>query len=262
MEYVEAHDNIFPPDPEGQIEVGTVGWDGYDTYYEVGTVGADTGYTMVRVQLYRGRDHSKPIKRGIGQGYRILCHIASNIGRIPPKGTRVYVAVPHGQADLTGSGCIIASVEKNNADQLSSTRVVQDYGDQDLFIKARSITVQARDGKYITVGPDSGIIISDENGNLLQVYDGDIFAMASASINLVNGGATGSGLILTSILPSATLYSGIHIINLDGVTQMGTWHSVGIALNAASLSVGALASPATPATIFPGIPSTSVFIQP
>ncbi len=172
MSHIE---DLFPPPPTGQIEIGTVGWADADDWFEVGAVGEDTGYTMVRVQLYRGKQAGTPVKAGIGQGYKMLCHIASNIGRIPPKGTRCYVAVPHGYDGLVGAGVIIATVEKNNVDQLKQGRAVLDYGDDELLIKAKSITLQSTTGAVTLVTTVDGT----KNGKLVafKVYkDGFRFA--------------------------------------------------------------------------------------
>lgn len=93
------------------VEMGTVGWEDDDNIFDQGTEDND-GYTFVKVQLFRGRDVTKPKKPGIGQGHKLSCHLSSQILRIPRKGTRCYVALPSGFENVVGIGVIFATVEK------------------------------------------------------------------------------------------------------------------------------------------------------
>ncbi len=137
---------LVPPPPEGQIEVGTVGHDDREDHAVVGEVGTESeGYTLVRVQLFRDRDITKPQTPGIGQGHKLLCHLSSSIGRIPPKHTRVLVAIPNRMAQ-SHSSTVIAVIEKNRIEQLETGRAVLDYTGQKLLIRADDIVLQSTTG--------------------------------------------------------------------------------------------------------------------
>jgi hypothetical protein len=123
------------------IAVGTVGWTGEDPHFEKD----QDGYTVVKVTLFAGRDFTKDIEDPtVAQGQKILCHISGGIFRVPPPGTRVYVAMPDGMEEAVGSGCIIATVEKTAAlDQHEDDRVVMDFGtDTHVVIKGKSVSLQ------------------------------------------------------------------------------------------------------------------------
>lgn len=106
-------DWLFTKSDSGvQLLLGSVGWDDADDCTFLGEDEND-GYTLVRVQLFEGRDITKPINPKRAQGHKIICHISSLNGlRIPPKDTRVYVACPKGMENVPGGGVIIAAVEK------------------------------------------------------------------------------------------------------------------------------------------------------
>lgn len=96
----------LPADPP-QIELGTVGWADRDDWFEKGSTD-DDGHDLVFVTLYRGRDPSRRPTKGVAAGYRIRCTLADHVG-VPPKGARVYVAIPQGMETTPGAGCIIGS---------------------------------------------------------------------------------------------------------------------------------------------------------
>lgn len=259
MEYADI---LMPQPMPGQIEIGTVGWEDEDEWYVVGTPGSDEdGYTMVRVQLYRGRDHTKKPKPGVADGHRLLAHISSSIGRIPPKGTRVYVAIPKGYEDSPGAAVIIASVEKNNADQLSQQRAVLDYGSQKLHIKAETITLQANDGCYISMGKDLGVLAQDKDGNMFQMLNGDVFINTTESINL----SAGSGGELGGVAISPTETQILCQTNIISMTPtLGNWYGASsLAFIGGSVALGR--APSQPAlygiTGVAGVASTSVFVS-
>ncbi len=240
-----------------QIEVGTVGWEDEDVWFERGTAN-DDGYTLIRVQLFRGRDITKPLKDGIGQGVRLLCHISSGIFRIPKKGMRVYVAVPVGMEAKAGAGVIIATIEKNPIEQFDTGRVLMAFPDDDLIIKARSVTVSDYNDDYIAVSPGGGIKAGTFGGGLTQLKNDKFTAVCPGGVYLFAGTTPSAGLVLGS--GQAQLWCGAGMFKINAL-GLGTWLGLGAVINAASVSIGALASPATPASIFPGMPSTSVFIS-
>ena len=153
-----------------QIEIGSIGWEDDDSHYDMGSAGND-GYTLVKVQLFRGRDFTKPLTDR-AQGVRILCHINSMYGaRIPDKDTRCYVAIPQGMDNVPGAGVIIGTVEKSTPkDQLATDRIVTDYGpNTHVVIKAKSVSIQSYDNEFVSVGtPRSG----GTSGVTIQAKDG------------------------------------------------------------------------------------------
>ncbi len=167
-----------------QIEMGTVGWEDTELFYEKGTDEND-GHTLVRVQLFRGRDITKPIKKGIAQGHKMLCNISGGLFRIPPKGTRVYVAVPTGYENSPGAGVIFATVEKSPTVQFEQDRVVLNFGeDCHVMIKAKSITMSDFASRFIAVGtPRSagvpGVMMHDETGSGICVQSGTVGAWSA-----------------------------------------------------------------------------------
>lgn len=95
------------------IEYGSIGWDDDDDYIYPGEEGND-GHTLIKVQLFRGRDVTKPLKDR-AQGHRLIAHINSLGGfRTPPYGTRCLVAIPEGAEMTPGSATIVALHEKSS----------------------------------------------------------------------------------------------------------------------------------------------------
>jgi hypothetical protein len=153
-----------------QIEVGSIGWEDEDDYFFLGDDSND-GHTLVRVQLFRGRDPTKPLSKTRAQGMKILCHLSGGLFRIPQKDTRVYVAIPKGMERLPGAGVIFATVEKSSPDgRLDKDRAVLDFGDEmHLVIKAKSVAIGDTAGNFIAAGaPRSG----GPSGLTFQASDG------------------------------------------------------------------------------------------
>lgn len=175
-----AEDELTAPAKDyqsSQIEIGTVGWEGQDEHVEFGTDDND-GHTLICVTVFRGRSPGEPVKKGVAQGHKIRCHISSLSGaRIPPRGTRVLVAIPFGMEQLVGAGVIIATIEKTaTKDQLQKNRVVIDYGpDTHVVIKGKSVSLSDHDDRFLTVGTprvggDAGLIFqaADGSGGLIK----------------------------------------------------------------------------------------------
>lgn len=256
---------VSPPHGEHtQIEVGTIGWEDEDVWYELGKDGTDEeGYTLVRVQLFRGRDFTKPLKPGVGQGTKLLCHVSSNLFRVPKKDVKCYVAIPAGMGTSPTSGVIFATVEKSPIDQFSQNRVAMAFPDHDLIIKAKSITISDYEDNYLGISPELGVQMADKDGDALNVSDGQITGVATGGVIMVVGGdgqPAKSGLYLVD--RSAAVTAGVSMIKLNGITQMGTWIGASVTLYAGNVNLGTGATPATPVTVFPGIPSSTVFVQP
>lgn len=148
---------VFGNDSGSQILMGSIGWENEEDYYFLGT-DANDGHTLIRVQLFDGRDYSQPLNPDRAQGHRIVCHISGGIFRIPPKDTRVFVAVPRGMEHVPGAGVIFATVEKNPTTQFTADRAVIDFGpDVHVVIKGKSVSLQDPDFRFLSVGtPRSG----------------------------------------------------------------------------------------------------------
>lgn len=226
----------FEPPPAPQIEMGTVGWDNESGVSDI----EQDGYTLVKVQLFRGKDPSEKIKNAErAQGHRLLCMMASSIGRIPPKGTRVLIAIPHGYEGMAnGTSVIIATIEKNKASQLSNQRAVQDYGTQDLVIKARSISLMDRENRFITISPESGVIIQDKTGTG-AMWKGD-----AAAIFVSDGTFMGSVIQLVPTEITATVQGG-SLLQLD--KTKATMYSQNCYIQGAGVYLGLVPTNATEA---------------
>lgn len=236
---------MFHNYPTAQFDVGSIGWeDDADVHYDLGDASND-GFTLIKVQLFRGRDVTKPLAKR-AQGIKLVCHMNSMMGqRVPPKDTRCYIAIPAGMEETPGAGIIVGTVEKSTDGRLDSDRVVVDYGDQHVVIKGKSVSIQGTDGSFVGVGsPRSGgaagvtIQANDGTGAVYQtgvaatfVSGGSvsppksIFEMTTTKVNLmVTGGgrlmldtadltltAPGTGYVVPTILilgqpkPTATI---------------------------------------------------------
>lgn len=211
---------LFPQAPDvGSLELGTVGWEDVAEHTDLGTADND-GYTLVRVQLYSGRDLTKPKKTGVAQGHRVLCQIGGGLFRVPPKGTRVLVAFPAGMRTTQGAAVIVCTIEKSPAIQFgagtgSPDRPVMDFGNVDVVIAARSVTLQSKASpfpQYLSVGQPRGggatpgIRMYDETGSGIVISGGKI--MVAVTDN-------GSPPKVTKYL-SMSHADGIDVMNTDG----------------------------------------------
>ena len=200
-----------------QVLIGTIGWEDQETYFEQGSA-SNKGYTLVRVQTFRGRNTSKKLKKGVGQGHKLLCHISAGIYRIPPKGTRCYVAMPSGYEDVPGAGVIIATVEKSPSLQFNDDRIQMNFGDdKHVVIRAKSVTIMDPGGRFICVGTprtggDPGLVFQDDTGAGGCIQNGNVGWWA------VNGGHT-KGLIQLS------WEHGIDIVYKDSNQSAVSWRS-------------------------------------
>ncbi len=92
----------------GQVFLAQAGWDDTDDLFFAGTM-EDDGHTLVRCQLYSGRDITKDHTPDRAQGTKLVCHVADHVA-VPPKGASLYVIFPHGMEGVAGAGVIVASV--------------------------------------------------------------------------------------------------------------------------------------------------------
>lgn len=157
-------------DGHSQILMGSIGWEDEDEYFFLGTDSND-GHTLVRVQLFEGRDiTAEPLNPNRAQGHKLICHLSGGLFHIPKKDTRVFVAVPDGMDHVPGAGVIFATIEKSPVDQFAGDRSVLDFGDdRHVVIKGKSVSIQSPDNEFISVGtPRSG----GKSGLTLQAKDG------------------------------------------------------------------------------------------
>lgn len=146
-----------PQSSGSKIVLGSIGWEDEDEHAFLGTADND-GHTLVRVQLFSGRDTTKDLSPTRAQGYKIVCHIPDGTFRIPPKDARCYVLLPEGMEDVPGAGIIIATVSPSPTTQFAKDRVVIDYGpNTHVVIKGKSVSMQDPAFRFISVGtPRSG----------------------------------------------------------------------------------------------------------
>ncbi len=93
----------------GQVFLAQAGWDDSDEVFFPGSFD-DDGHTLVRCQLFSGRDITKEHTPDRAQGTKLICHVADGVFKVPVKGARVYILIPHGMEGVSGAGVIIASV--------------------------------------------------------------------------------------------------------------------------------------------------------
>lgn len=210
------HVDLLSPDSadRGGVEMGTVGWDDGTDDLDQGSTGND-GNTLIKVQLFRGKDPATPPKPGVAQGIKLLCQISSMFGIywIPPAGTRVLVAIPAGMSQTQGAALIIAAYQTSPTAQFVPGRVMWDVGSSThVLIKAESVTAQsyASPAQYIGVGQPMaggapGIYLVDETGSGITVQSGVIGTFASSG---------GDAKVLIQVTAS-----GLDVMNKPGNSQ-------------------------------------------
>ena len=171
-----------------QIAWGTVGWVDRAEWYDQGDgSNGQTGKTLVYVTLFAGRTPDTTPDQTQAQGQPLMCQIGGGLFRIPPKGTQVLVAIPSPHGLIPGASVIIATSEPSPAIQFSKDRVVMDYGDQTVVIRAACVVIESTaspNPQYLAVGqPPSGgaagILMMDETGSGIAVQSGVVGLMAS-----------------------------------------------------------------------------------
>jgi hypothetical protein len=238
------HDGERLPDT-GSIEMGTVGWDDGGKHYELDP---DSGVTLIKVTLFRGRDPDaegqKKDKRARGQ--QIKCQISGPLLYIPADGTMVHVSMPAGYWQVPGAGMITAVAVKAPAVQFGTNDgkdAVLDFGpDRRVIIKAgKGVILSDYENRYLAVSPQTGIKCGDAHANgfalkndkwlFYTTADGEMntcFQLAKSAIKLlINDGKT-CGVVMKD----------------------GKWQGCGdkFEANFAGGSFGKFAGPETPAT--------------
>jgi len=258
---LNLQDVLGGPERPPAVEAGTIGWDGEADVADQGTE-ANGGTTLVRVTLYRGKVPTDEVKAGVAQGHRILARLNGwPFWAIPPAGLQCYVMFPSGFETTVGAGVIAALPGANPFVQFSKTRAKIDVGeDQDLVIKARSVTISTYDNDYIAVGPNSGIRCADHDGNLFRLKDG-VFRVAI--IGEDGNAKTVLQLSLDDLRMAHKNGAGLQsMIKLKGGSATMQADREG-AIASGSVMLGGAASPARPVLVGspPGVPSTSIFGQ-
>jgi hypothetical protein len=101
------------PGGGGGIAWGTAGWttDG-GKHFDLGdSTPTESGRTLVRVTLFRGRDPTEPLDKTQAQGQELLCQLGGGLLLAPPRGTPVLVAIPESHGDQAGAAVIIAQID-------------------------------------------------------------------------------------------------------------------------------------------------------
>lgn len=182
--FTANENDLFGPEDEQQILMGTVGHEGIDEDSEIITDGIYAGTTIVNVTLYKGRDPATEIKPGVAQGYRIKCQVMGPLHHVPETGTRVMIAIPHGMTTSPGAGVILGTLGKTPSTQFSKTRTVFDFGDQNVIFRGKSVTIQNNTSPaiYVSVGDltgPQGITIVNDKGCGVRIENKTVGLFAS-----------------------------------------------------------------------------------
>jgi len=119
------------PPPSLKISLASVGWDDDPVIVDQGMSDtSDTdGATLVKVQLYQGRNPLKPLTKGRAQGTKIRAQVLGPLYYIPPQNARVVVAFPDGFERIAGSAIILGTVGRTPTTAFDKTNVnVQPLG--------------------------------------------------------------------------------------------------------------------------------------
>lgn len=249
------------------IEDGTVGFDSDD----------DTSYFdgsppyHVNVTLFSGKPSHVKLKEGVGQGMQIICSVALTPFRIPPRGARVIVAIPHGDIETPGRACVIAVIDANPTVQLDPNRVVMYFGDNvHILLKGASVTLQdtpavAGPSCFVGVGKPfvggaRGVYGFDETGSGFLTQSGVVALQRSVGGSIEALFQMKDGEI--DLLELKSAQSALKLDSSGGAWMIGTnfyAYTAGTYLGARATSANtALWGVSGPA----GVPSTSVFIAP
>lgn len=144
-----------------QIALGTVGWDEDDEDFDQGS-DANGGVTLVPVQIFGGRDHSKVAKQletGRAQGRRIWAQILGPIWNIPAKGARVVVGIPGGHPTTAGAAFIIGELGATPTSDFGSDKIKGVSSGHEFVFAVGGTKVHIKDGQVL-VGDDSAAALA------------------------------------------------------------------------------------------------------
>lgn len=256
---------------EGFVPVskGVVGWEHADEHHDLGTDSND-GHSFVRVTLFKGKELSpEEANDGNAHGAEILCKVMGPLYWVPPKGTPVLVAAPDGEWGAPGSAVILGSIGPSPGIQFKGTKPKLDFGpDQDLVIKAKTLTLSDYNDNFIFLGP-VGIKIQNKDGSGGLISGSDvqwwaasgsppdckaILSLKSSSIKLMlkeQGYVTIDSTGTVVFGKAASLYGNIVTLGQPG---LGSGYSVVLTKTAPT---GIVPIPAPPTNIFG---ATNVFV--
>lgn len=249
------------------ILLGEVGWADKDQHYDLGTDGTEEDQiTLVYVTLYDGAMPGGAPRGGMkARGRQIVCQVSSMFGhRIPAKHTRVHVSLPEAHERAHGAGLIIGTFEKTGKKpQFNADRVVVDYGpDTHVVIRAKSVTLQDQDGRFIAVGtPRAG----GTPGVQVRLTDGTgaVWQQGAIGFFVAAGGEVKSIIQMTPDSIDTRIKGGA-LVQLKGSNYVSVGTS--IALKGSAVYLGKAPLVGNFAAVYPLIvgvpaPSTSVFIS-
>ena len=260
-------------EPDGRVHLawGTVGWPGDADVLDGLGRDQDDGMTFVKVTLVDGAPvGQRQADDGGANGVQVRVHPAGPGWRIPPRGTRVMVGFAGGDIWTPGNGVILAEVGRSPARHFGRKKVILDYGDADVVITGRSVTLLC-DGNpagesdrqkrhVVSVSPEGGAqVASGGCGLFVQGKDAAGNVIAEAQLKTVDkDGNLKSSLVLTQ--SAVGLADAADPMKPAALTLTGgnaTITSTDLAVQATgSVMLGATASPATPAaSVPPGPPS-------
>lgn len=163
---------MFHDSPSAQIEIGSIGWEGDADYVFPGDA-ANDGHTLIRIQLFSGKDPTIPVNPKRAQGTKLVAHLNSLAGfKIPNKDARCYVAVPPGMTQVPGAAIIMGIVEPSMAqlDNLTpgeqgpstssgATRIIQRNDGTVGFFTTDDGTLTGK-SVYFTAAPDGFTMVA------------------------------------------------------------------------------------------------------
>jgi len=167
------------------------------------------------------------------------------------------VGLPTAFATTPGAAFIVCTCERSPDAQFGEGKAKIDVGpDQELILKGKAVTITDYDDRFLHVGPD-GVMLQDEHGNGVVMKNGAIM------IYVADGGDAKTVVQMTkdelSLLQKDTGF-----LKLKGATAT-IFANQSASVVAGNVSLGAAASPATPAltgmTGPTAKPSTCVFVS-
>ena len=261
---------FYPPVQPPELELGVVGWPGEDKVCDIGTEDND-GHTLVRVTLYAGTEAGACPPSGEAAGYRVTVRTTGPLFFVPPKGTEVVVAFPSGFGMAPGNGVLLCTTGPSPGIQFRGNKTKLDMGpEQDVVIKGRSVTISDYENRFITVGPDTGTLMSDKDGTTVHIKDRVISIIVPDSVPNATGDFEAKAVLhmgLDALMLLHDAAAGQSVILMEGGSFKARGQE-GI-LEFGSTNIGKNASPVTAAVVAPvgasgmvGVASGSVFISP